>query len=615
MNKTPLFAIAMVASAGSVFAQQVDSVVRMSEVTVHSQKVANQDPSGTFAMPVSALRFDPLVDVQARNLAEGQADISIRGGIFENTGFKVGALSLYDPQTGHYVAEVPIAPSMLGSPSVLTGSDNALNGFNASVGTISYGLRPITTVGTLALAAGEYDSNREEIYQGYSKVLAPDLKLGADFAFAHSASDGSVPFGDHRFYRYDGRFQLQSAAGQTDLLAAYQSKFFGWPNLYTPFGYNESEDLQTVLFLLNHRKDYGDGEYLQAGAFWRRNKDDYEFNRAVPGASNPYQHTTWAYGSSIEGRSKLSGEGLSVNYSGSVMFDALESTSLVYGPFRHRDYYKASFVPEKDWKLEAGKDLVLKAGGSFDDTNKGASAFSPLLDLSLLTKEPGKGLSRIYFDYSKSTQVATYTALKSSSTAGLFRGNPDLGRSASHNLELGDDCNVGDWKAHAAIFWRYDKDLVDWTYRRGVTARSANAVDIATSGLELTLGRSWSCFDMTLGYTAMSKDADYGQASVDSSFYALNYAKHRLTAAFVAKLGHGFEIRMDNEARLQEDNYLRRSTDRALISAVAISYRPQYLSSLVISAQLDNLWNSDFEEVPGTPAGRRQFTMASCFSW
>src|SRR4051812_14075525 len=84
-----------------------NTTVDLPAVTVFSTSVANQTPVGTFAMPVSGLRFEPRVDVQARNTAEGQADVTIRGGIFENTGFGVGAVSLTDPQTGHYYAELP----------------------------------------------------------------------------------------------------------------------------------------------------------------------------------------------------------------------------------------------------------------------------------------------------------------------------------------------------------------------------------------------------------------------------------------------------------------------------------------------------------------------------
>jgi hypothetical protein len=46
-----------------------------------------------------------------------------------------------------------------------------------------------------------------------------------------------------------------------------------------------------------------------------------------------------------------------------------------------------------------------------------------------------------------------------------------------------------------------------------------------------------------LGYTYLNKDADYGLATVDASFYALNFANHRFTAAIVARLGGGFEVR------------------------------------------------------------------------
>src|SRR3954463_3248084 len=106
----------MKAVAFSIFAavtigMQAQSAVNLPEVTVYSPRVANQSPVGTFAMPVSALRFEPRVDIQSRNLAEGQADITLRGGIFESTSFQLGALTVADPQTGHYFAELPVAPA------------------------------------------------------------------------------------------------------------------------------------------------------------------------------------------------------------------------------------------------------------------------------------------------------------------------------------------------------------------------------------------------------------------------------------------------------------------------------------------------------------------------
>src|SRR5471030_2750550 len=121
--------LALLVSAGPLPAQLTP--ISLPEVTVYSPDVANQEPVGTFAMPVSALRYEPRVDLQTRNLPESQADIAIRGGTFENTGIRLGALPLYDPQTGHYFAEIPIAPAMLTAPAVLTGAENSIQGWNA----------------------------------------------------------------------------------------------------------------------------------------------------------------------------------------------------------------------------------------------------------------------------------------------------------------------------------------------------------------------------------------------------------------------------------------------------------------------------------------------------
>ena len=123
MPKITLFSIspgliANLALLGTLAAQE--SII-LPKVSVYSEQVANQTPAATYAMPVSGLQFEPRVDVQARNLAEAQADVAIRGGVFENTGFKVGAFSVYDPQTGHYLAELPIAPAMLSTPRILRG--------------------------------------------------------------------------------------------------------------------------------------------------------------------------------------------------------------------------------------------------------------------------------------------------------------------------------------------------------------------------------------------------------------------------------------------------------------------------------------------------------------
>lgn len=608
----PLFTLLCAGVTLSVCAQ--NSAVNLPELAVYSTRVANQSPVGTFAMPVSVLRFEPRLDIAGRNFAEAQADVTIRGGIFENTGVKIGAVSVFDPQTGHYLAEIPVTPAMLGAPEILTGAEHALSAANSTVGAVAYGWRPIRAGGSLAVAAGQDGLNRQELYQGWmSDVRVGGQRLAADVAWARSEAEGSVPFGEHNFDRFNARVQLAGATSQTDLFAGYQAKFFGWPNLYTPFNSNETENLQTLLVAWNHRTDFGRGDFVEAGAWYRRNKDDYAYNRfAAVGPVHPFQHTTWAQGAAVGGR-KTAGD-LAINFRGEVLVDELKSTSLTAGNFRARTVTKFSLVPEKTWALGSGERVILKAGVGYDDGNRGSGKGSPILELA--REKPAAALQRIYFSYAQTTQVPTYTALNASASSGLFRGNANLGRQTSRNLELGARFAWAGWSGQAAVFYRRDDALVDWTFRRGVTARTANAVDIDTTGVELVARRAWRAVDLVVGYTGLTKNAGYRGAVVDASFYALNYARHRLTAAITARLGGGFEVRMDNVARIQADNVLRViGGDSAVTSSLGLGYRPRSWQGVEFSAMADNVWDDRFQEVPAVPASRRQISIGASYAW
>jgi len=583
-------------------------------VTVYSPRVANQAPVATFAMPVTSLRFEPRVDVQARNFAEGQADVSLRGGIFENTGFSIGAVSLFDPQTGHYFAEIPVAPQMLGAPRIETGMGVAVGSTNATVGAVAYPWRRIVNAGGSSVGGGEYGLLQGEFYQGFvSDETWGGRDVALDVAWAHSEADGAVQWGDHELDRVNARVQLRGGGAQTDLFAGYQAKFFGWPNLYTPFNSNETEDIETLLFAVNHRFDFGDGEFFEAGAYYRRNRDNYAFDRFAPvGPVPPFLHATWVRGVAAAGRKAWNEAAL--NFRAEWLADRIESTSLTFGPYRTRQIGKVALVPEKTWTLTDGAEVVVKAGATYDDTNRDSNRVSPVFEIARERK--GEALQRVYASYAESSQVATYTALKSNPAAGLFRGNQNLGREVSRNLEVGVSGLWAGWSGQAAVFYREDDELVDWTFQRGVTARTANPVDVATSGFELVARRSWPRLDVVVGYTWLEKDEDYGGALVDASFYALNFARHRLTLAVTARLTSELELRIDNEARWQAPNLLRtRGGEEPLLTAVGLTYRPKAWRRVSLTVQADNLWEAEFQEVPAVPAAPRQVSVIVGYTW
>ena len=193
-------------------------------------------PVTTYDTPVSNLEFNPRIDFQSRNMAEAQGDVTIRGGIFESTGFRIGSATLIDPQTGHYFAEIPIAPEMLTVPEVLLASENALYGFNTSVGTINYGWTKIQSKGSATAGLGDHDFNFQRIHNAMTGSCenSTSWNWGAELEVSRSESSGTITNGDHDFDRLTGRVQLIGPRSQTDLFAGYQAKFFGWSNMYTP---------------------------------------------------------------------------------------------------------------------------------------------------------------------------------------------------------------------------------------------------------------------------------------------------------------------------------------------------------------------------------------------
>ncbi|MBB1349939.1 MULTISPECIES: TonB-dependent siderophore receptor [unclassified Pseudoalteromonas] len=617
MNRTPHLIIPAILCSVTAFANAntLSDESAIEKITVEASPTANKLPVGTFDSPISNLEYDPRVDLQSRNMAEAQADVTIRGGIFENTGFRVGSATLLDPQSGHYFAEIPIAPQMLSGPDVLTGADNALYGMNSSVGTVSFGWKPIITGGSVSLGTGTNDFNLQSIHAAKNTQLdsLANYTLGFEGEYSHSQSDGTIDNGDHDFSRASARVQLASEHSQTDLFFGSQDKFFGWPNLYTPFGVNETEDLETRLWMLNHKQNYADNSNFEVSAYYRTHDDHYIYSRENPSAFEAF-HKSEVKSFGLSGRHAQS-DALAINYSTQFIDDSIESTTLENN-FTSRKYYKLSVLPEYKMALEDNKQLTFRLGAAFDDTNRDDSELSLIGDITLNTQN-SKGLERtFYLSYAEASQVAGYTAIGGSDSGGLFRSNYNLERETTSNLELGLLLEEQSWQLNSAIFYRKDNNLTDWTFNFDSTsARFANPVDIDTAGVEFLATKHFDTAKLIASYTYLHKSENYGAADIDASFYALNFPDHRLTLGAVYNPTDILEFRIDNEWRTQHKNSLRNGNDNALFTQLTLKITPPQVSNLFITLAADNLWDESFEEIPGTPGRGEQYTLSATYSW
>ncbi len=587
----------------------------LSEIIVNASRVANDRPAGTYAALATALRFDPLTELQSRGLAEGQSDVAVRGGIFENTGFVVGAVTVLDPQTGHYTAGLPLDPAILAAPIVLLGIDNAVAGFNANIATISYAFAALEDGGDVILGAGTDDLRFLSLRAAKSRTLSSGAELGAALSLASSSGDGTLPNGDHDFERYNLHIQRTSDTAQTDLVLSYQDKFYGWPGAYTGFAtLPETDHTKTTFILANHRKSTSRG-WWEVGAYFRNLDDDYDFNRTTEECCEPgsFEHETRVYAVGFQGA--IQSGVVDWRYGGQLTADELvRSTDLTNAPFTERTYMRLSVVPTIDIANESGRTITLRVGATFDASNQDSNAVSPLIGATI-RKDTASGSRYLGLEYAATTQLPGYTALGSPPT-GLFGGNPTLGREEARQLSLLAGMESSNWNVSATIFYREDEDLTDWTYSTAQPfSRQANAVDLDVGGIELLASRFWAPVDLVFGYTFLDKDSDYGLALVDGSFYALNYARHRATLALRYRMTDRLELLVDSEYRVQEDNPLRTGSETAFLTSIALAWPPAAGRGFGIALVADNVTDSDYEFFPGTPAVGTQVSLSVSYDW
>ncbi len=587
----------------------------ISQIKVVASRVANTSPASGYATAATALRFDPLTELQSRGIAEGQSDVTVRGGLFESTGFKLGAVTVVDPQTGHYVAGLPVDPALMSVPTVHTGIDSAIDGFNATIATVSYRLNRIVEGGSAMLGSGSDSLNFQSLRFALTTTNVSANDIGVAVSLARSEGEGSVANGDHEFARANLQIQHATDDSQTDLLIGYQDKFFGWPGAYTGFAsLPEIDDTQTTLLLVNHRRQLDKG-WLEVGGFYRRLVDDYDFDRTTleSAAAGSFEHETKVIGLGFQG-SQRSGR-IAWRYGAQITADKLvRSTDLSSGLFTDRTYATFSIVPSFDTSLGSGNILSWRIGASVDYSNRESSAVSPLLGVTM-SRTDALGTSEVSIEYAATSKVPGYTALNSN-PSGLFGGNALLGREKARQLSASFMRETADWQFRATLFARRDDELVDWTYAIGVPfARQANAVDIDVRGFEAFVVREWEFVDIAFGYTTLNKDEDYGSAQVDASFYALNFARHRATLAFTARLPRGIEIRIDNEYRRQQHNPLRVGDDSAYLASASLRWRSAGERHFGAALIVDNATDSQYQPFPGTPASGRQVSLNASYTW
>ncbi|MEI8205334.1 MAG: TonB-dependent receptor [Kiritimatiellales bacterium] len=584
--KTIFIATAALFTAGALYAEEISTNIPPIVVTAAAQT------AGTAAIH-EVLRAEPSVVLNSQG--GSQNDLSIRGSSFSGAGLSLGGLTLRNPQTEHFNAELPVPAAMLSRPSVLTGLDNQGGHLTSTVG---FGLLPI--VGKRQLEAGVGSDHRDWQSALVQQMLTDHLGIGV---FAGRESAEGVDYEDNDYDRdyVGGHMQYREDDTQVDFLVAHQKKEFGARGYYgAPATWGPpSEETKDTLVYLAVRKGDLNADYLRGGVSWRQFNDYY----AVPDGTYWNRHRSQVGSAFFDGRT-MEINGWALGWRADADEERIASTGFsasqpsFQGLGHHnRTHGGISLLPQ--WQ---GDRLKVTAGGRTEFLDGESPYCLPQAGAEYLLSDN----LTAFASYTETVRQPSYTELYYLSPASA--GDPTLEPQTEQQTEIGFKgipSEHTDWKL--AAFYRRSHNTVDWM--KATPAASWKATDIGdldVYGTEAKLG--WypaQNVEMQLAYTWIYKNKTADDFNDYASRYALDYPEHLAQASLLWRPVKPIEIGTVQSLRWQTDNEVRENGQFGADSSFVVRFTPPKADYATLAFLLNNAWNDNFQTFPGQrPPGR-----------
>jgi vitamin B12 transporter len=534
-----------------------DSLSLMKDVEIDEVVVSAQRAPVTFsqvARTVSVIEKDEIqhlpvqslqdlleyalnVDVRQRGGLGVQADVSIRGGTFDQTLILLNGINLNDPQTGHHNLNLPVSLDAIERIEILEGPASRVYGLNAFSGAINFITGTSNTSNLKARLSGGY-------YGFYDAGVSGNLvtgKLINFVSFDHSASDGYIKNTDFKLTDayYQGKLTTSSAIFEIQI--GNSDRAFGANSFYTPVYPDQYEKVNTTFSSL--KMVTGKIIHFTPAIYWRRNKDRFELFRFPDLAPSWYKdhnyHLTDVYGSNLNtwfatalGKTDFGADFRSENIWSTVLGQPLSTPIPIPGEsgkeFRFADS-RTNFSLYIEHSVYWNRFSL--SGGLMANWNSHLGRywnFYPGLDCSWNIIKQLKW----YFSLNRSLRMPTFTDLYYSSPTNI--GNPSLRPEEATAIESGLKYNNSWIISHFAYFRRWGKNMIDWIKEPTESVwQAANLTDLNTDGIEISAKISTEkifskgIFIKSFNF-AYSKLSQGKESGTYSSKYVLDYLKNKI---------------------------------------------------------------------------------------
>jgi len=538
------------------------------------------------------LRAEPGVVLNSQG--GSQSDLSVRGSSFSGAGLSLGGVTLRNPQTEHFNAELPVPAAMLSRPAVLTGMDNQGGHL---VGTVNFDLLPMS--GKKQLEAGFGSDQRDWQSALVQQMLTETLGIGV---FAGRESADGVDYDDNDYDREyaGGHMQFHNDDTKIDLLVAHQEKEFGARGYYgvDDSRYAKEETEETTVYLSAVKGDLN-AAYLRSGILWREFYDDYY----IPSWNYANHHRSRNSSAFFEGRT-LEINNWSLGWRTDAEEERIASSSM---GDHHRTRGGISLLPQ--W---SGDRLKLTFGVRSEFFTGESPEYLPQAGAEYMLTD----LLTAFVSYTETVRLPSYTELYYLSPASS--GNSELKPQKEQQTEFGFKgipSEFMDWKISA--FYRRSKDTVDWM--KAGPAASWDATDVGSLdiyGTEMQLG--WypeQNIEIQLAYTWIYKDRKASDFDQYASRYALDYPEHLGQVSLLWRPVTSVEIGTVQALRRQTDNAVRTGSDFGAESSFVVRFTPPQAPCTTISLLLNNAWDDDFQTFPGQRPAERFAGISLTLNW
>ncbi|MFR9651758.1 MAG: TonB-dependent receptor [Rikenellaceae bacterium] len=469
----------------------------------------------------SALRQSTSIDVKERGAKGMQADISIRGGSFDQTQVMLNGINFTDARTGHQTHSLPIDIESVAGIELIDG----VMGVGAYAGAINIRTAPLyDNYLRVDMGGGQYG-------YGYANLSGAVTKerLNIYTALSYKRSDGYTYNTDFENYNAFIRATYDSKKiGFFDVQAGYQHRAFGSNGFYSITNQDQYETTSTALTSVRWVKSIGALE-LNASGSYRKNFDHYEWKKENPTYDN--YHNTDNVTAEIFANYKWSAgvSTIGVDYG----YNHIWSTNLgieqsepngKYDCEDDRTTVNSYLKHSKEWGKFTASGSVGVSTTTYGTT--------PMWSISGRYK-PADGVV-IELGANESMRLPTFTDLYYSSAVNIPDPNLEPERAITYRA-LG-SFTRGKWATSATLYLRDGSNIIDWTQAPGESVYySRQITELTTYGAEWMGSYSPKCFveRITINYGYTTQDKSSGDLI---SLYAQNYMQNKLTASLTLRL-------------------------------------------------------------------------------